>query len=415
MRLSLLLVFIAGTLCTEPSPEPPTSAKALADLNGWLGTVRGERPALAEAGFARVALNKEDAASAAKLLWDDHTVLLRATREAELAAKIIRIGDREMKFEIVSFGKKEDAPASGRSLFLSLHGGGGGSAAMNEGQWKNQIKLGQAYHPAEGLYVAPRAPTDTWNLWHEGHIDPMFDRLIADLVALEGVNPNRVYILGYSAGGDGVYQLGPRMADRWAAASMMAGHPNEASPLGLRNVPFSIQAGANDGAYNRNKVAAEWGAKLDALQKDDPDGYTHFTELHAGKGHWMDLEDRKAIPWMEKFTRNPRPERVVWHQDDVLHFSFYWLALPVGAAKAGQEVIAVRSGQSIALSTKDAPQLLVRLDDAMLDLDQPVSIRLGEKEVFAARAKRTIGTLARTLAERGDLDLMFSAEIPVRF
>ena len=35
-------------------------------------------------------------------------------------------------------------------------------------------------------------------------------------VIKENVNPNKVYLLGYSAGGDGVYQLAPRMANRWA-------------------------------------------------------------------------------------------------------------------------------------------------------------------------------------------------------
>jgi hypothetical protein len=39
---------------------------------------------------------------------------------------------------------------------------------------------------------------------------------------------------------------------------MMAGHPNNANPLGLRNLPFMIFAGGKDAAYNRNKVAAEW-------------------------------------------------------------------------------------------------------------------------------------------------------------
>ena len=32
----------------------------------------------------------------------------------------------------------------------------------------------------------------------------MFMRLIENLVALQEVNPNRVYLMGYSAGGDGV-------------------------------------------------------------------------------------------------------------------------------------------------------------------------------------------------------------------
>ena len=90
-----------------------------------------------------------------------------------------------------------------------MHGGGGAPRRVNESQWENQIKLGKAYKPAAGLYVAPRAPTDSWNLWHEGHIDPLFDRLIQNMIVFEGVDPDRVYLMGYSAGGDGVYQLAP--------------------------------------------------------------------------------------------------------------------------------------------------------------------------------------------------------------
>src|SRR5690606_35380590 len=117
--------------------------------------------------------------------------------------------------------------------------------------------------------------------------------------------PNRVYLLGYSAGGDGVYQLAPRMGDRFTAASMMAGHPNEAEPLGLRNLPFAIFVGAEDDAYGRNAIAAEWGRKLDALHAEDASGYTHRTTIYPGLGHWMDGRDKEALPWMAGFVRNP--------------------------------------------------------------------------------------------------------------
>lgn len=412
MRYLLLSLAIPAMVFAEPAA--PSSAKAVTDLSAWIAVQRDKRPAIVDAPFAKIALTKADAEKAAALLWEDHAAHLRATRAAELEAKSIRIGDREMKFEMLSFGKKEEAPAGGRSLFISMHGGGNGPASLNDGQWRNQVQMGKAYKPAEGLYVAPRAPTNTWNLWHEGHMDDLFDRLIENLVVLENVNPNRVYILGYSAGGDGVYQLAPRMADRLAAASMMAGHPNETQPQGLRNVPFAIQVGEKDGGYNRNKVAREFGEKLDALKKDDPEGYEHFTELHAGKGHWMDMDDRKAIPWMEKFTRNPLPPRVVWRQDDVTHGTFYWLAVPKESAKAGQEIRATRKGQSIEIETKDVPTLSVRLSDGMMSLDEPVTISANGKGAFSGKVERTIGTLARTLAERGDKHLMFSAEIPVK-
>src|SRR3954451_5695194 len=123
------------------------------------------------------------------------------------------------------------------------------------------------------------------------------------------------------------------MADHWAGAAMMAGHPNGVSVLSLRNVPFALQVGGNDSAYNRNKVGREYGDMLDKLQKDDPKGYEHFVKIYEGKGHWMDREDKVALPWMAKFRRNPLPERVVWAQSKAVpRERFYWLAVPAGRA-----------------------------------------------------------------------------------
>jgi pimeloyl-ACP methyl ester carboxylesterase len=145
--------------------------------------------------------------------------------------------------------------------------------------------------------VAPRAPTDTWNLWHEGHIDPMFARLIDDFVAVRGVAPAKVYLLGYSAGGDGVWQLAPRMPDRFAAASMMAGHPNGVNTLGVRNLPFAMFVGSADAGYNRNKVVAGKIAEFDLLRQEDPEGYEHLGRVYEGLPHWMNLKDAGGIRW----------------------------------------------------------------------------------------------------------------------
>jgi len=53
------------------------------------------------------------------------------------------------------------------------------------------------------------------------------------------------------------------------------------------------------------------------------------------------------------------------------------------------------------------------LNDAMLNLDQPVVIRSGESALFEGCLPRTVDTLARTLNERGDPSLTFSAEVTV--
>lgn len=320
----------------------------------------------------------------------------REARAAELEAKAITLGDKTLKWLEKAFG---DAPEGDRSLWISMHGGGGAPARVNDQQWQNQIQL---YQPEEGIYVAPRAPTDTWNLWHEAHIDPLFSRLIENMVAVRGVDPDKVYLMGYSAGGDGVWQLAPRMADRFAAAAMMAGHPNEAQLDGLRNLPFAIFMGGNDGAYDRNKIAAERGEKLGKLREADPQGYEHLVRIYEGMGHWMDRKDAEALPWMAKFERQAWPDRLVWLQDDVTHERFYWLALPEGAAEKGKRIEAAIEGQSITL-TGDVPggtRLL--LHDELLDLDQAITVKVNDGEPKPFEVERDPEVIAQALADRLD-------------
>ena len=331
----------------------------------------------------------------------------RAERAAELKSGVLTVDGARMPIWATQFGPKSKDGT--RPLWISMHGGGGAPAKVNDQQWDNQKRL---YQPSEGVYVAPRAPSNEWNLWHQAPVDRLFERLIEDLVICERVDPDRVYLMGYSAGGDGVYQLAPRMADRFAAASMMAGHPNDARPEGLRNLPFAIHVGGEDGAFDRNKVAAQWGGMLDALAQADPGAYVHQVEVHAGKGHWMDREDASAVPWMAKYTRNARPMKVVWVQDDVTHPRFYWLA--VDEPKQGQRMVVTRQGQEITI-VEAPPSVTVRilLDDTMLDLDQDVRVMQDGKELFAGRVPRSKAVIERTLQERFDPKATFTAEVKV--
>jgi poly(3-hydroxybutyrate) depolymerase len=406
-RIPLCSFFAGVSILSAESSGPDT-------LEQWLNVPRESRPALQKQAFASVNLDKAAAEKARALLWQEHSQWIRNQRRAEMEAKVIVMGDQAMKFEMQSVSRADHPKEKGRSLFISLHGGGNAPAAVNESQWRNQVALFKAYRPQEGIYVAPRAPTNTWNLWHEAHIDRLFDRLIQNLIVLEQVNPNRVYVLGYSAGGDGVYQLAPRMSDRWAAAAMMAGHPNETQADGLRNVPFALQVGELDADFKRNTVAKEFGRKLESLRKADSEGYEHFVEIHSGKGHWMETEDRKAIAWMEKFTRNPYPEKLVWVQDDVLHARSYWLGVELAQVKAGQVIRAERKGQKISLQGDAGLSCSVYLNDQMVNLDQPIQVLGNGKLIFTRKVDRSCGMMERTLRERGDPDLIFSAEVKLR-
>lgn len=341
-------------------------------------------------------LNRNAADAALRTLWTERQAHLKEERAAELQSRTIELAGKTLRWEERVFG---EAPTNGHSLWISMHGGGNAPARVNDRQWTNQMSL---YKPTEGIYVAPRAPTDTWNLWHQAHIDLMFDRLIEDYVALRGVNPDRVYIMGYSAGGDGVWQLAPRMADRWAAAAMMAGHPNDASLLSLRNLPFALFVGGNDAAYNRNKVVAERAAELDKLREADLGGYEHLARIYPGLPHWMNRQDGEAVPWMAERTRNPWPKKVVWRQDDVTHARFYWLAVPSSEVKAKNKIVAEVDGQTINL-TGDVPKgMILRLSDQLLNLDTPLRVTVKGSEVFQGRVARRAEVIRESLQERAD-------------
>lgn len=376
----------------EAAPVPAE----LAAVEAWLALPVAERKA--EAAALQAPLSKEVAARVAELLAAERTARLAAERKDEMEKKSLSHGDKTLRWLEKTFG---EAPADGRSLWISMHGGGGAPPQVNDQQWQNQIRL---YEPAEGIYVAPRAPTDTWNLWHEAHIDPMFQRLIENHIALRGVSPDKIYLMGYSAGGDGVWQLAPRMADRFAAAAMMAGHPNEAQLHGLRNLPFGIFMGGADAAYDRNKIAVAKSAEMVELQKADPGGYVHMSRIYEGVPHWMNRKDAEGVPWMAKFTRDPWPKKVVWFQDDVTHDRFYWLKIPnKAAAKAGQKIVATVEGQTIRLEGDVPAKLELRLSDTLLDLDQTVTVLVNSKEVLSNKPTRNAAAIHRSLEERLDL------------
>lgn len=303
-----------------------------------------------------------------------------------------------------------DKPVDGYSLFISLHGGGGTTQEVNNQQWENQKHL---YRPQQAVYVAPRAPWNLWNMWcHEG-IDALYEQLIQMCVAFEGINPDKVYLMGYSAGGDGVWRMAPRMADSWAAASMMAGHPGDVSLLNLRNLPFMIWCGEHDAAYNRNTLAAQRGLQMDSLQQHDPTGYVHQTHIIKGVGHWMNRVDSAAVPWMQQFRRNPYPKQIVWRQAEVVKPYFYWLGAPQHELAPGKMVRASIHGNQVDVTACDYSSLTIYLNDDLVDLDKAITIKYGKRLLFRGRVRRKESTMRQTLTQRNDWAYMFPAMVEV--
>jgi predicted esterase len=353
-------------------------------------------------------LTRRQAESLANQAWRDEAARIEAEWGSMWDAQRLELRDLRMPLFTAIYGA---APSDGRSLWISMHGGGATAPAANDEQWENQKTL---YAPAEGVYVAPRAAVDDWNMWFRPFVDTLFGAIIRTTIVRLGVNPNKVYVMGYSAGGDGVYRLAPRMADRWAAAAMMAGHPGDTSPLNLRNTPFSLWMGALDNAYDRNSLAVAYSARLDSLHAADPGGYVHETHIEAGKGHWMDNADTLALDWMAPRRRNPYPDRVVWRQEaSSPRAGFYWLAIPPDDKTAGRESRVERNGNTITIVRNDHPTLWIELNDRVVDLDRPVKVVRDGLTIFEGRVPRRAQHIRRSARERGDPDYIFSARLEI--
>lgn len=350
----------------------------------------------------------EDVAKCEKKLLTEWKDSVRHAMASFYQNKMLTIGTDTMPIHWSIYGEK---PADGYALYISLHGGGGAPKELNDDQWENQKRL---YHPKHAVYLSPRAITNTWNLHFVPEADAFYRNIIMMAQAMFDVNPNKVYVMGYSAGGDGVWRLAPRMADYWAAASMMAGHPGDVSLVNLRNVPFMIWCGELDTAYERDQRCKERIAEMATLHAQDPEGYINEGHIVKGKGHWMDRQDSVAVDWMAQYQRNPYPKKIVWRQEEVTKPHFYWLSAPANEIKRGKEVTATYEGNTINISKCDYTTLTVSLNDKMMNLDKPITVKYQGKTVFKGKVKRQASTMRQTLFLRNDPAYMSPAQIEVK-
>jgi transglutaminase-like putative cysteine protease/predicted esterase len=390
------LDFVWGEL--TPVPKGVLTAEA------WFSRPATERGAPPDFPFSR-----DEAQRLISLAWEDVRQTKSESATAELSAKKIVFGDKSLKWMERTFGEESDGK---HSLWITMHGGGQGTEQENDRNWRGYY--GRYEFPPGSINVAPRAPANTWDMWHVKWTDDLFDRLIADFVMRRGVDPNRVYLIGYSAGGDGVYELAPRLADRFAAAAMCAGHPNQVTPEGLRNLPFFLYMGGADSAYNRNVVVGEFSAKMDVLQSADPAGYVHRLTVYPGLPHDMQGREAEVIPRMAPLRRVAWPQRVVWKQpNDVVHTQLYWLERAPDVVRPNEIYEAHADGQTITIETPSIGNLTLHLSDTLLDLDKPAQVIVGGKTIFAGKVPRSFAAIMQSLHAREDPDTAATALLPV--
>jgi hypothetical protein len=322
-----------------------------------------------------------------------------------------------------------------RNLLIVLHGGGQTTGEENNKAWDDMTWLYNSIMQEKGgVIVAPRMPKDLWNGWFIPEIDAFLNKIISCMVAEFSVDPNRVYLLGYSAGGDGVYRLGPRMADKWAGVAMYAGHPGATTPENLRNVFFLGRVGEYDDEFksketghkvnlnlNRPKLVLEYGQKIQALKVgNDASSYNYSTEIKSGFEHG-DVPSAEGVRKIMDYTRNPYPDTVVWKQsgsgdDQIITKHMYWLYIE--NPTDGQFIRATHSAsnkQSFTIEeVRNLSSITIKLNQEMCDLKQKIEVTHKGSIIYNDFATTDDKFIANEF-ERFDPKMFFVAKVTVKF
>ncbi|MCR5262711.1 MAG: hypothetical protein K6D94_02480 [Clostridiales bacterium] len=360
-------------------------------------------------------------------------------RIEEDSTQLLKFGGVSMKYGMQIIGTPDENGLY--PLYIALHGGGSDETGeINEDQWRQMSRyyLGEVKN---GVYVNPRAVRNTWDCHSNPESFPLYDRLIENMIIFRCVDPNRVYLLGFSAGGDGVYQISPRMADRFAAVNMSAGHPNGIKLDNLYNTPIQLQVGINDVSYNRNTETARYGIKLDDLNEKYGGGYEHRVNIHLDRAHnFADYDSEEhlivedpaeyyrtgefkgvksktgAVSFLDAHVRDPLPETVVWNlavradQRDVE--SFYWLSAPKTTTKGVVKAVFSRETNSVTIDTDGRlnGDLSILLSTEMFDFDSKITvIKDGISYEITPQIRKEV--MEETLVERGDPSYIFEDRI----
>jgi len=350
------------------------------------------------------------------LAWEAYKAsAAHAALRVEYEAKTVKTKDRTSPYLWRYVGEK---PKEGWGLFIALHGGGDMTQDFNDKKWHQMFNEYFHDHPEAGgyIYLALRAPNNTWNGFYDDAIAPLIERLIRQFVLFADVDPDHVYILGKSHGGYGAFVIGPKIPDRFAAihSSAAAPTPDETQGENLRNTRFTFMVGENDTDYSRADRCKEFAIQYESWRKKSG-GYPGGLEWLRGEGHYINSYDKdKTAEMLKNGSRNPWPKKIVWVQsDDILKY-FYWIETQ--KPTNGGRIEASVKENTITLKAGGQGTVALWLDAPLVDLSKPVTVKVagGRSKTFTPAAN--VETYCLSLEERGDprLAAPVRIEVPLR-
>lgn len=396
-------------LYTSPAMINPIPAKDASKLKDALITFF-KASALEQASwiFPRrlEKLLNENELAVRQLVWESYrTAPIHDSLKKDFDSNQVRFEKHISPYSVKTVGKR---PAYGWGLFIAMHGGGGTPQEFNDSQWRRM----QTYyrdHPEVGgyIYIAVRAPNNTWNGFYTGYTYPLIQNLLRQFMLFADVDPNKKFIMGYSHGGYGAFAIGPKMPDYFAAIHSSASSlADGANPATLRNTVFTTMVGAKDTMYGRYKNIVNFQKEIQILRGNRTDIYPVTVQIIADHPH-SGLPDRDKIAEMYANVRNPVPSELTWRLSDNVIHDFFWLQTNV--PKAGMNMNSSIQKNNIVAQT-NLTEASILLDSRLIDFKKPVVLEINGKK-STHKLKPSLRIFCQTMQERGDPELAFTTRM----
>ncbi|MHC5049430.1 MAG: hypothetical protein ACYTGK_02335 [Planctomycetota bacterium] len=302
------------------------------------------------------------------------------------------------------------------SLLILLHSGGP-STRINDMTWANLVRHRSAPYD---LIAMPRAWNDrTGAGWILESGPVIIEAMIREILRTYPVDPNRVYLQGYSMGGYGTSYVGALQADRFAALAVCAaGHGGGERPANLLHVPLAVHIGEHDRQSDHIGTARKLRDLVLEARKGMPGGY-QLAYREYPTGHQLPgSAQRDCFQWMAQFARDPNPRHIVWEPFTSRRYPtyknhFYWLHL--AEPRNGVRVEGHIEGNKITLVTNGPVcGLSLLLNSKLVDTSKPVVVKKNVKLMFKGNVKPSLSALVTSYVAKEDPTMIYPYRIELR-
>ena len=222
-------------------------------------------------------------------------------------------------------------------------------------------------------------PFGRGDLWYRGIGRQDLFECIELAKRIFNIDPDRIYLCGFSMGGAGTFDLGLKYPDTWAACVPVCGAAGELELVANgNNLPFWINTGSED-----RVMPAKYSKK--AYEKARELGFDHwkYTEYEdMGHSFWIDWG--KIEKWLLEQKRVQKPSRISFTCDG--HQRAYWAEIIEKSDCQSSARIDVKiTSQNIEVKTSNVVDYSLYLKDAPVKLSEKIIITENGSKIFEGK------------------------------